>query len=84
MAQATIKECRAQHWRLLDVATALAALAVERDYTRPDRRQSLGFVIEGGRHPVVEQALKRDGQPFIANACDLSPPGATELPAASG
>ena len=29
--------------------------------------------IEGGRHPVVEQALKRDGQPFIANACDLSP-----------
>ncbi len=26
-----------------------------------------------GRHPVVEQALKRDGQPFIANACDLSP-----------
>src|SRR6266850_715655 len=33
----------------------------------------LGFAIEGGRHPVVEQALKRDGQPFIANACDLSP-----------
>ena len=32
-----------------------------------------GFAIEGGRHPVVEQALKRDGQPFIANACDLSP-----------
>jgi len=26
----------------------------------------------------VEQALKRDGQPFIANACDLSPaPGQT-------
>src|SRR5258706_8969088 len=30
------------------------------------------FAIEGGRHRVVEQALKRDGQPFIANACDLS------------
>src|SRR5207253_2259489 len=34
---------------------------------------SLGFAIEAGRHPVVEQALKRDGQPFIANTCDLSP-----------
>src|ERR1700728_4647166 len=29
--------------------------------------------IEGGRHPVVEQALKRDGQPFISNSSDLSP-----------
>ena len=34
---------------------------------------SLGFAIEGGRHPVVEQALKREGQPVIANSCDLSP-----------
>ena len=40
---------------------------------RPEVDGSLGFAIEGGRHPVVEQALKRDGQPFIANACDLSP-----------
>ena len=30
--------------------------------------------IEGGRHPVVEQALARDGTPFVANDCDLSPP----------
>ncbi len=27
-----------------------------------------------GRHPVVEQTLSRDGTPFVANACDLSPP----------
>ncbi len=45
---------------------------------RPEVDTSLVFAIEGGRHPVVEQALKRDGQPFIANACDLSPgPGQT-------
>ena len=31
-------------------------------------------MIEGGRHAVVEQALARDGTPFVANACDLSPP----------
>jgi DNA mismatch repair protein MutS len=30
-------------------------------------------LIEGGRHPVVEQALAQDGQPFVANDCDLSP-----------
>ena len=62
----------------LDVATSLAKLATDENYTRPEVDASLGFAIEGGRHPVVEQALKRDGQPFIANACDLSPgPGQT-------
>src|SRR5579871_213348 len=62
----------------LDVATALAKRAVDDNYIRPEVDGSLSFAIEGGRHPVVEQALKRDGQPFIANACDLSPaPGQT-------
>jgi DNA mismatch repair protein MutS len=63
----------AQAFALLDVATALARLAVDDNYVRPEVDASLGFAIEGGRHPVVEQALKRDGEPFIANACDLSP-----------
>ena len=68
----------AHAFALLDVATALAKLAVDDNYVRPEVDGSLGFAIEGGRHPVVEQALKRDGQPFIANACDLSPgPGQT-------
>jgi DNA mismatch repair protein MutS len=57
----------------LDVATALAKRAVDDNYVRPEVDTSLSFAVEGGRHPVVEQALKRDGQPFIANACDLSP-----------
>src|SRR6201996_5536210 len=57
----------------LDVATALAKLAVDDNYVRPEVDASLGFAVEAGRHPVVEQALKRDGQPFIANTCDLSP-----------
>jgi DNA mismatch repair protein MutS len=63
----------AHAFALLDVATALAKLAIEDNYVRPEVDGSLGFAIEAGRHPVVEQALKRDGQPFIANACDLSP-----------
>jgi DNA mismatch repair protein MutS len=59
---------------VLDVATALALLAVERSYVRPEIDGSLDFVIEGGRHPVVEQSLAGDGGPFVANDCDLSPP----------
>ncbi len=57
---------------MIDVATALAALAVERDYVRPDVDNSLAFAIQGGRHPVVEQALQVSGGPFVANDCDLS------------
>ncbi|WP_316161205.1 DNA mismatch repair protein MutS [Bradyrhizobium sp. SZCCHNRI20481] len=63
----------AHGFAMLDVATALAKLAVDDNYVRPEVDGSLGFAIEGGRHPVVEQALKREGQPFIANSCDLSP-----------
>jgi DNA mismatch repair protein MutS len=58
----------------LDVAAGLAALALDRDYVRPEVIDTLEFVVEGGRHPVVEQALLRDGGPFVANDCDLSPP----------
>src|SRR5260370_345070 len=57
----------------IDVAAALATLAVERGYVRPEVDASRDFVIVGGRHPVVEQALARDGGPFVANDCDLSP-----------
>ncbi|MES2750322.1 MAG: DNA mismatch repair protein MutS, partial [Pseudomonadota bacterium] len=63
----------AHAFALLDTTTSLAKLAIDQNYVRPVVDGSLRFSIEGGRHPVVEQALKRDGQPFIANACDLSP-----------
>ena len=71
----------------VDVAAALAALAVERAYVRPDVDASRDFVILGGRHPVVEQALARDtaesAPTFVANDCDLSPPaGAKGAPRA--
>jgi DNA mismatch repair protein MutS len=75
MAAADSLRSAAQAFAVLDVATALAKLAVDENYVRPEVDGSLGFAIEGGRHPVVEQALRRNGQPFIANACDLSPGG---------
>jgi DNA mismatch repair protein MutS len=66
----------AQALAAIDVASALATLAVERAYVRPEVDASRDFVIVGGRHPVVEQALARDSGPFVANDCDLSPPQA--------
>jgi DNA mismatch repair protein MutS len=59
---------------VVDVAAALAAVAIERDYVRPEVDASLAFAITAGRHPVVEQALATDGGPFVGNDCDLSPP----------
>ena len=61
----------AQALATLDVAAALATLAAEQRYVRPQVDRSLAFAIDGGRHPVVEQAL---AAPFVANDCDLSPP----------
>ncbi len=57
----------------LDVAAALAELAIAADYRRPRVDGSLAFTIEGGRHPVVEAALKAEGEgkAFIANNSDL-------------
>ena len=60
---------------------ALATLAVERSYVRPEIDRSLDFIIEGGRHAVVEQAIS---DPFVANDCDLSPPKRREARGASG
>ncbi|WP_106404957.1 DNA mismatch repair protein MutS [Agrobacterium bohemicum] len=60
----------------IDVATSLACLAAEQAYCRPVVDGSMMFDIKGGRHPVVEQALRRQSTgPFIANHCDLSAVG---------
>ena len=79
LAAAEDLRAAANAFALLDVATALARLAVDDNYVRPEVDASLSFAIEAGRHGVVEQALKRDGQPFIANSCDLSPTSTGQL-----
>ena len=56
----------------LDVAAALAERAVEGGWCRPRFDDSPCFEVEGGRHPVVEDALQTSGARFVANDCALA------------
>ena len=56
----------------IDLNAAMAHLATTENWVRPKVDDSRAFDITGGRHPVVEAALQKDGAPFIANECDLS------------
>ena len=57
---------------LLDVATGLADLAVDRDWRRPMVDGSIAFDIVAGRHPVVEAALSEGLASFVPNDCRLA------------
>ena len=57
----------------IDLAAALADLAAAEDWVEPEVDASHAFVVQGGRHPVVERALRRQGAgPFVANDCALT------------
>lgn len=57
----------------IDLSTALAHLAVSENWCKPTLDSSRSFEIIGGRHPVVEQALRnQNGDSFIANDCALN------------
>ena len=52
-----------------DVLTTLAERATSLDLREPELADEPGIVIEGGRHPVVEQVSE---QPFVANDIELT------------
>lgn len=57
----------------IDLTAAFAEIAAQEGWSRPEITADRSFAITGGRHPVVEQALRRMGSgPFVANDCDLS------------
>jgi DNA mismatch repair protein MutS len=57
----------------IDLTAAFADIALAENWCRPKVDDSRSFDVTGGRHPVVERALRaQGGAPFIANDCDLS------------
>ncbi len=74
----------------LDHYAGLAELAFQENYVRPEVTDGMEFEIRGGRHPVVEQALRQaKAAPFIENDCVLGsgvapPPGFEDEDGKSG
>ncbi len=56
----------------IDLTIALSELARNESWVKPAVDESQNFEISGGRHPVVEQALKKEGKAFISNECNLN------------
>ncbi len=57
----------------IDLAAAFADLSAAENWCPPLVDDSRAFQISGGRHPVVERALRQQGSdPFIANDCALT------------
>jgi DNA mismatch repair protein MutS len=61
----------------LDVAAANAEWATDLSATRPEIADAPVFEAEGARHPVVEAALRAQGQGFTANDCRLDARGSS-------
>jgi len=72
LAQSGVIALAARALAEIDLAAALADLAAEENWCAPQVDNSRAFEITGGRHPVVEQALRAQGQPFVVNDCTLT------------
>lgn len=59
----------------LDVYAGLASWAEEVNGVRPHIDTSGVFHVVAGRHPVVEQAVRRTGEPYTSNDCRLDAQG---------
>jgi DNA mismatch repair protein MutS len=51
----------------LDVTAALAQLAQQRNYARPEFSEAGELMIVAGRHPVIEQLGEAHGERFVSN-----------------
>ena len=57
----------------IDVAAGLAERAADGGWCRPELVDEACLAITAGRHPVVEAALAKAGERFVANDCALGP-----------
>ena len=71
LAQADEISLAARALATLDVAMAAAHLSLTANYCRPEIRDTTDFIVEKGRHPVIETSLDSAAS-FIANDCVLT------------
>ncbi|MEM6649964.1 MAG: DNA mismatch repair protein MutS [Pseudomonadota bacterium] len=66
---------------VIDVTSALACLAIEQQFVRPQMEEGIRFDVEKARHPVVERAVAKDqgASAFIPNDCCLGNDQSSEL-----
>jgi DNA mismatch repair protein MutS len=57
----------------LDVASSLAELKIQNNYTRPVLTDRFDFDVSNARHPVVENALRKFAKDFTPNSISLHP-----------
>ncbi len=75
IAVAAAVQAAAQGAAALDVAAGIAEWADDVGASRPVVDRSTVFEAEAARHPVVEAAVKRAGDPFTPNDCRLDGAG---------
>ena len=56
----------------IDVWLSLATIADLYSWVRPTITNGREFEIVGGRHPVIEHVLRKNGDNFVKNDCDLT------------
>ncbi|MFG1733223.1 DNA mismatch repair protein MutS [Paenibacillus sp. 843] len=61
----------------IDVYQSLAAVSAEYRFVKPELSEGYDYIVEGGRHPVVEAVMKDSS--FIANGTDLRKEGSSIL-----
>ncbi len=64
----------------IDLAAGLADLALAEEWVAPEITAGRDFDVKGGRHPVVEAALRRSGAAFVPNDCEAGADGALARP----
>ncbi|MGE3929341.1 MAG: DNA mismatch repair protein MutS [Hyphomonadaceae bacterium] len=74
-ANETAIRAAAEALAALDVAAGLAQWAEETDATRPEIDDSVALIAEAARHPVVEDAVRTQGQGFTPNDVRLDGEG---------
>lgn len=68
-----LAECIAE----IDVYQSLAAVSAEYRFVKPELSDGYDYIVENGRHPVVEAVMK--DSTFIANGTDLCKDGSSIL-----